>query len=72
MLTGLLPWRVLEPQAWERWAVASSQPGRAGWELQADRDSDGWSGSFRYIPCSFPPLRPALESCFLCGRIRDV
>lgn len=52
--------------------MASSQPGRAGWEPQADRDSDGWGGLFRHIPCSFPPALPGLESSFLCGRIRDI
>lgn len=60
MLAGPPPAEGSRTPGWERWAVASSQPGRVGWEPQADRDSDGWGGLFRHIPCSFPPTPPGL------------
>lgn len=69
---GPLPWRVLEPQGWERGAVASSQPGRAGWEHRRTgtmMDGVACSGTFRVLSHR---LRPAPESGFLCRWVSDI
>lgn len=69
---GPLPWRVVEPQGWERGAMASSQPGRAGWEHRRTgkmMDGVAYSGTFCVLSHQ---LRSAPESGFLCRRVSDI
>ena len=70
MLMAPLPWRALEPQGCERWAVASSQTGRAGWEHRRARTvMDGVACSARSIFFPTGSARPQRAASSVNGLV---